>query len=365
VSTVASRVLPCLLCLVAGCGPGVTTGRCGDGEVQPGEPCDGVDFGGASCKTLGFGSGSLTCTADCTLRVHGCISEGFVPLEAGAFTMGSPDDEVCRGDNETRHPVTLTRGLEVSATEVTQGQYEELMGYNPAAFSSTEPGCGEHCRCGSSTSCRSHPVELVSWHEAAAYCSALSAARGLSACYTCSGSGPNISCVAAAAHAGAAIYDCPGYRLPTEAEWEWAYRAGTRTAFYSGDPGITPQACMSCTERSAALESIGWYCANAAGSTHPVGEKKPNAWGLYDMAGNVYEWCHDSSPDPPVPLGTKAVSDPWGPASGPFRVIRGGSWYAPARLARAANRGPFARPTHRTNGLGLRCVRTLSAKQGQ
>ena len=146
-------------------------------------------------------------------------------------------------------------------------------------------------------------------------------------------------------------YACPGYRLPTDAEWEYAYRAGTETAYYSGEND--PAAC-SC-EGDAKLDPIAWYCDNAGSKTHPVGRKPPNAWNLYDMAGNVWEWSHDWYQSS---LGTAAVTAPWGPASGSSRVVRGGAWYGDAHYARAAFRSRL-RPAGRDNDHGFRCSRGL------
>jgi formylglycine-generating enzyme required for sulfatase activity len=229
------------------------------------------------------------------------------------------------------HQVTLTHGFEIMSTEVTQGEFQSVMGYNPSYFTS----CGSHC-----------PVEKVSWHMSVAYCNALSQQAGLQACYSCSGSGTSVTCQEASGYTGQAIYSCPGYRLPTEAEWEYAYRAGTQTAFYNGP-------IADCVEDGNA-DKIGWYYYNSVNSTHPVGQKLPNAWDLYDMAGNVYEWTHDWYD---IDKGTLPVIDPVGPASGASRVIRGGSSGLNATYLRAAYRN-YLSPTLQYNHVGLRCSRT-------
>ncbi len=268
----------------------------------------------------------------------------WVAIPAGTFTMGSPESEPCRYDDEDQHQVTLTRGFEIQTTEVTQEQFQAVMGYNPSTFGPNGfgPSCGSDC-----------PVEKVSWHEAVAYCNELSAFSGLSQCYQCSGAGKQSSCKVAAAFAGQKIYGCPGYRLPTEAEWEYAYRAGTTTAYYNG-PNY-PDHC-ACDDVNA--DKIGWYGCNAGGKTRPVGQKQPSVWGLYDMAGNVYELCHDSWQ---LKLGHAAVTDPvvHSPAGSP--VLRGGSFifYFAGYLRAAHRRSGW-------NGLvpafvtGFRCVRTLT-----
>jgi formylglycine-generating enzyme required for sulfatase activity len=243
---------------------------------------------------------------------------GTVPV---TFSMGSPTTEPCRDNDEDQHQVTLTHKFEITAHEVTQGEFFHVMGYNPAKFLS----CGSSC-----------PVECVKREEAAAYCNALSAKAGLAKCYS---SGP--------AYDGQAIYDCPGYRLPTEAEFEFAYRAGTTTALYNG--GLA-----ACTANDPNADEIGWHYGNSGSTTHPVGQKAANAWGLHDMAGNVWEWCHDSYEQH---LGSSAATDPVGSAKG--AVIRGGSWAFNAAYMRAASRfNDNGYAWQQYDHVGFRCVRT-------
>ncbi len=232
--------------------------------------------------------------------------DGFVRIPSGSFQMGSPASEDGRFTDETQHRVTITRAFLMQATEVTQGQYRSLMGKNPSHFTS----CGDDC-----------PVETVSWREAVAYCNALSRKEGLPECYD----GDRLEGL-----------DCKGYRLPTEAEWEYAARAGSTGARY-GD-----------------LDSVAWYDGNSGSSTHPVGKKKPNAWGLSDMLGNVNEWCHDWNGD----YSSGSATDPTGPQTGSNRVRRGGSWSstATAGLVRAALRDGGT-PDYRNDFLGLRPAR--------
>jgi formylglycine-generating enzyme required for sulfatase activity len=266
----------------------------------------------------------------------------WVKIPAGTFQLGSPATEPCRnsgGNPEDQHSVTLTRDFEIQSTEVTQEQFKGLMEYNPSPWL-----CGANC-----------PMQAVKWHEAAAYCNALSGQKGLAACYSCAGGRESLTCTDAPAYSGDKIYSCPGYRLPTEAEWEYAYRAGTTTAYWDGanDPAV----CDYCTSDENA-DPIGWYCGNAATPSegpHPVAQKRPSPWGLYDMAGNVAEWCHDWYQSS---LGYSAATDPWGPPSGSFRVLRGGSSGEGAGHMRAAQRGGYDPPSR--NGLvGFRCARTL------
>ena len=253
----------------------------------------------------------------------------FVLVPAGTFTMGSPEDELGRWDYEDQHEVTLTQDFYLQQTEVTQAQWEALMGNHQ-----DDAGCGGDC-----------PVDDVNWWEALAYANALSAQQGLPACYTlegCNGVSPGqgMGCSSVSVNApGRNLYQCAGYRLPTEAEWEYAYRAGTTTAFYNGD-------IISAYDRDPHMDAIGWYYENSDYEKHPVGQKTPNAWGLYDMAGNVEEWCWDwYGRYPPY-----AVTDPSGPGSvsGLKRVQRGGSWVGSADRARAASRS-YAYPHRRDN----------------
>ena len=256
---------------------------------------------------------------------------GFAAIPAGTFTMGSPVAEPGRDTDETEHSVTLSRSFEMMETEVTQDQFYDMLAYRPSSFGS----CGGDC-----------PVERVSWHEAAAYANALSASASLAQCYTCTGSGTTVSCTPSTTYS--TPHDCPGYRLPTEAEWEYAARAGTTTGTYNGTSTYT-----DCTMPNDVVNPIAWFCGNSGPSTHPVGDRTPNAWGLYDILGNVWEWCsdwHDTYP------GT--VTDPWGPGTGSTKVIRSGSWGDNARGIRAADRINYT-PILVDSHLGFRLVRTL------
>jgi formylglycine-generating enzyme required for sulfatase activity len=255
---------------------------------------------------------------------------GFVLVPPGTFLMGAPAGESGADTNERpQHTVTITQAFWMKSTEVTQGEWFDVVGNRPSNF----PGCGDEC-----------PVERVNWWEALAYANLLSDDHGFSRCYslnTCTGTlGSTYSCSGVSWN-----QSCTGYRLPTEAEWEFAYRAGTNTAYYSG-PGDT---------LGVNVDRIAWYSANSGSTTQPVGLKEPNALELYDMAGNVYEWCWDwysatyysSSP----------ANDPSGPGTGSYRVYRGGSWSGAARSARAANRSNNT-PGARSDYLGFRLARS-------
>jgi formylglycine-generating enzyme required for sulfatase activity len=232
---------------------------------------------------------------------------GFVRIAPGSFLMGSPSDESERHDDETQHNVTLTRPFWLGVHEVTHAEWEAMSGDSPARFSA----CGGTC-----------PVENVTWEDAVAHADARSRAEGLEPCYE----GGRFMGLA-----------CTGYRLPTEAEWEYAARAGASRA----------------TRRL--VDDVGWYGGNSADRTHPVGQKAPNAWGLHDMLGNVREWTGDW-----YGAYGGAVTDPEGPSSGVHRVFRGGGWDSHPRCLRAAFRHR-SKPSYSDYGLGFRLARSILA----
>ncbi len=221
------------------------------------------------------------------------IGMEFKLIPAGTFTMGDGDDA---------HDVTLTKPFKMGVHEVTQAQYEQVMGVNPSIFKGAD-----------------NPVEKVNWDDAVEFCRKLSE-------------------LPAEKEAGNV------YRLPTEAEWEYACRAGTTTKYSFGDD-------------ESDLEDYPWYDSNSADKTHPVGSKQPNAWGLYDMHGNVREWCRDRFGDYP----SGSVTDPSGATSGSFRVIRGGCWYFTAEYCRSAYRGR-GYPSIRNGLSGFRVCLSPSGK---
>ncbi len=256
----------------------------------------------------------------------------WISIKPGTYFMGSPTSEPCRDSyDELRHMVVLTRGFEIWSTEVTQGEYKKVMGYNPSVAKT----CGAAC-----------PVENVTWHEAAAYCAVLSKNLGKKECYSCKGNSKSMTCVLFYPYP--TPYDCAGYRLPTETEYEYATRAGSTTALYNGK-------ISTCHGSDANANKIGWYDKNSGKRPHPVAGKQPNAWGLYDLAGNVGEWCHDWY----KPFGWgAAIKDPVGPVNGKHRVVRFGSFLSEARTLRSANRSGLE-PHDRVSFTGFRCVRTL------
>ena len=277
-------------------------------------------------------------TVDTTPPTISPIPGKWAVLEAGSYLMGSPDDELCRLPHEQQHKVTLTHKFLISTTEVTQGAFLKVMGHNPSLFSS----CGANC-----------PVENVSWSAATVYCNRLSKLEGLERCYRCdTQNGQYLNpyqCAIKPPYDGVKrIVDCPGYRLPTEAEWEYAYRAKATTALHSG-------AIKQCHQDDRA-NAIGYYSDNSQKQTRAVGQRDKNSWGLYDMGGNVWEWVNDWYQSD---LGTPDVVDPTGPQTGSSRVFRGGSYTTDAGGIRAASRSRIL-PKYGFSFIGFRCVRTVN-----
>jgi formylglycine-generating enzyme required for sulfatase activity len=263
----------------------------------------GVDWGGKYSANMRF-----------RVTANDTLPQNMVWIQPGTFKMGSPSNEKDRRNNEGQQTkVTISRGFGMSKYEVTQAQYKAVMGSSPSHFK------GDN-----------NPVESVSWNDAVAYCAKLTgkekAAGRLPVGYE--------------------------YRLPTEAEWEYACRAGTTTRFSYGDGPDYSQ-----------LGEYAWYRDNSGGTTHPVGQKKPNGWGLYDMHGNIYEWCqlnwYDGGSNR-YPGGS--VTDPQGSALGSTRMGRGGFWVdAAAKYCRSAFRSSYGQD-YRDNYMGFRPVLAPTTK---
>jgi len=207
-------------------------------------------------------------------RFTNSIGMKLAYIPPGEFTMGSPKTEAGRSADETQHKVTLTKGCSIGIHPVTQAQWKAVMGESASRFKGDDL-----------------PVDEVLWKDVVNFCKKLSEKEGRR------------------------------YRLPTSAEWEYACRAGTTTAYHTG-------------ESEAALGEAGWYGGNSDFKTHPVGQKKPNAWGLHDMHGNVWQWCHDDL----VEYSSAAVTDPAGTADGSRHVMRGGDGRCSPRFCRSAKR---------------------------
>jgi formylglycine-generating enzyme required for sulfatase activity len=246
------------------------------------------------------------------LSVINGLGMEFVPIPAGEFLMGTAAEEV---DSIARryhlqrewverevpcHEVRISQPFDLGKYPVTQAQWEAVMGNNPSAFT------GDPTR----------PVEKVSWEDVQRFIEQLNA-RDRTAGET--------------------------YRLPTEAEWEYAARAGTTTAYSFGDD-------------PAQLGAYAWYDENSGNTTHPVGQKQPNPWGLYDMHGNVWEWVQDWYDE--AYYSQSPTTDPQGPDTGSRRVFRGGGWYDGAGICRSAYRR-YAEPGFRDDDLGFRLLRQV------
>ncbi len=243
-----------------------------------------------------------------TVSLGGGTCLEMIWVNKGTFIMGSPSGESGREGDETQHEVTLTKGFWLGTYEVTQAQWYAVMGTDPSHFKGSQ-----------------RPVEQVSYDDALAFCRRLTEKE----------------------RAAGRLSNKYEYTLPTEAQWEYACRAGTKTALNNG------------TENNFA--EVAWYGSdgtggNAGGVSHIVGQRKPNAWGFYDMHGNVWEWCLDWYGSYP----TTAVTDPEGAGTGPNRMSRGGSWWYVPERSRSANRS-YDAPSRRSSDLGFRLALSFSS----
>jgi formylglycine-generating enzyme required for sulfatase activity len=251
---------------------------------------------GSEWLKIGESLSTSTTTIDETY-VSNSLGMTFRLIPAGTFIMGSPSDELGRAGDETQYTVTISEPYYMQTTEVTQGQWQAVMGSNPSGFDS----CGLNC-----------PLENVSWNDCQTFIATLNAM----------GEG--------------------SYTLPTEAQWEYAARAGSNKAFANGIITNTLTADPN-------LNLMGWYSGNSNSETHGIAQKLANAWGLYDVHGNVWEWCKDWYDTYP----TTSVTDPQGAVSGSYHVARGGSWYNKAQWVRLAERNTLNIGTSGSVGLRL------------
>jgi formylglycine-generating enzyme required for sulfatase activity len=249
------------------------------------------------------------------MEITNSIGMKLVLIPAGEFLMGAPESDMAApADEKPQHLVRITRPFYLGVCQVTQGQYRAVADTNPASFEGSDD----------------LPVESVSWNDAVAFCNRLSALEGLEPYYDGKGG----------TRPGA-----DGYRLPTEAEWEYAARAGSTTRFSFGPDDAT-------------VGEYAWFIDNSAARTHPVGQKQPNAFGLHDMHGNVWEWCCDGFD--PLYYGRSPAADPHCSADAPLRVHRGGCWADGPWYLRSTDRGGSAADSQ-DDEVGFRVARGYRA----
>jgi formylglycine-generating enzyme len=291
--------------------------------------------------------------------VQARCEEGFCRIEPGCFIMGSPRNEVgAAAHSDIQVQVTLTRPFLLGQTVVTRKDWVAAGLEIPAFVFELDgpPPCTED-EC---------PLVYVSFAEAVTYTNRLSERAGLSPCYELSGCGTfgqDMACESIRTTADTP-YECEGYRLPMEAEWEYAARAGTRTAFYTGRilPMDPAGDALNYCRNEPNLEPIAWYCNNSGDRSHPVAQKEPNGWGLYDMLGNVFEFCNDVQqsgyPDGPStdPMGKIIEGRELVNPEHPLRISRGGYYGHLSPWVKASSRNVNVGARIAT---GFRVARTL------
>ncbi|MEL7361318.1 MAG: formylglycine-generating enzyme family protein [Bacteroidota bacterium] len=259
-------------------------------------------------------------------HAHSPSNAVYIPMVAvpgGAFVMGNTGAAEGESNEQPTHEVEVAP-FAIGAFEVTQAQFEAVMGYNPSFDPASE-----------------RPVEQVSWYDAVRFCNALSRLDGFTPAYAIDPfEGYTLDA------------EANGYRLPTEAEWEYAAKAGTTTDTYAGDVGVDAGA-------SAALDSIAWYLGgNRGGRTQPVGQKQPNAFGLYDAIGNVFEWTDASFAA--YPGGRLDANRPGGTQRAQLKVLRGGAMDTAPLYSRASYRYRL-HPSYTSYNIGFRVARTTES----
>lgn len=287
--------------------------------------------GPAACPVvIGASCGPVLCSGTGVERDPGML---LIDVGGGVtFRMGSPEGEPGRLDDEGPLYVTLTRSFRVSDHEVTQAEWRAVMSWDESVF----PGADR-------------PVDSITWFDAVEYCNRLSDSMGLDRAY-------GISDIARRGNhieSAEVLWDrrSTGFRLLTEAEWEYICRAGSDGAFHTG--GITR---LDCFPPDQNLDPAGWYCGNAEGSSRPVRGKSANAFDMYDLHGNVYEWCYDYYASDYGAGGQHDPVDPRGPLEGISRVARGGAWISNSQDCRSASRF-YQRPGEWFSFVGFRVAR--------
>jgi formylglycine-generating enzyme required for sulfatase activity len=290
-------------------------------------------LGGKDAGNYTLSAQPASVTANITAATPPSIID-VVLITGGTFTMGSPSTEAGRSSDETQRSITLGN-FYIGKYQVTQEQYQAVMGTNPSNFKSAvtnETGTPGKL-----------PVENVTWFDAVEFCNKLSENEGLEKVYTFTSRTPATGYPITNLAGLAADFNKNGYRLPSEAQWEYACRAGTTEAYNNENNSYT---------NAASVGAVAWYTSNSGNKTHQVGLKDPNAWGLYDMHGNVFEWCRDWYGS----YSSVITTDPPGPNTGTDRVMRGGGWDDRAQDVRSALRYS-ERPNTRNNNTGFRVVR--------
>ncbi len=335
---------------------------CDQGYLRAGndcipDPCLGVNCGShGACVVSSTNQPLCVCDegyqydGNACVQIDTCVGFGFCSddwclIPGCTFKMGSPVDEACRVGNEGPvQMVRITRPFYMKQTEVTQKEWFDLIGNRPSFF----PSCDD-C-----------PVDSVNWYDAAYYANMLSAQENLEPCYSLENCTGTLGLDATDCEVTFEGLQCKGYRLPTEAEWEHAARAGTTTPYWiGGNIGYDYEpVCDDGDPSGTGLAEIAWYSYNSDLKTHTVAQKLPNPWGLYDVYGNVWEWVHDWYTQNRSVACDPDCRDPLGPDTGLDRVIRGGSWGNDAGWIRSALRHHIE-PGDRNPGTGFRLARSL------